>query len=588
MLRLRLRTKLLLSLLLIISSLSISALLIIRHRLRAQIRGQIVEALDDSVRTFQNFEFQRERMLERSSALLANLPTLKALMTTENSATIQDASVDFWRLAGSDLLVLADRTGKVAALHAIAQRFGQAKAQQLFNRSVHPFRPRDWWFGGGHLYEVFLQPIYFGPPADNTLLGVLAVGNEIDERIADQLSGIAACQAAFWLGNTVVVSTLIGRQQAQLASQADRRLTDAPPRVEDVQLGGERFLATSVALSRDGGKVRLTVLKSYDQATLVSRQLNRLLLGVGLVAVLTGSGLVYLISLTLTRPLEDLVAGVHALRKGDFAYPLESRGSDEIAEVTAAFDLMRGSLKKTQEKLLQSERLATIGRMASTISHELRHPLTAVLAYSEFLAEGKSSDPQRKDLYREICLAVNEMTDLIDALLELSRSRDTLHSAYGSVQDILQHAIQTVHSRREFRKVNITFSSQGCIEGWADRKKLERVFHNLLLNACQAVSPDSGKVEVTARRAKESLEIRICDNGPGIPQVILDRLFEPFVSHGKEGGTGLGLALAQKIVRDHGGGVTLESTTSLGTVFRVTLPLKHPFESTLVSNLSEH
>ena len=104
----------------------------------------------------------------------------------------------------------------------------------------------------------------------------------------------------------------------------------------------------------------------------------------GLGAVFVGSVLVYVTARTFTRPLEELVDGVRALGKGDFRYPVQARGASEIAELTNAFSGMRESLHQAQQRLLNAERLATIGRMASSISHDLRHPLTAVLANAEY------------------------------------------------------------------------------------------------------------------------------------------------------------------------------------------------------------
>lgn len=581
MVKVRLRTKFLLSLLLISAALSCATLLIVRYRVRLQVRREILEALRNSEITFQNFQRQREGMLARSAELLANLPNLKALMTTQDAATIQDASTDLWRLGGSDLFVLADRAGKVAALHTTAAGFPRDAAREFLRRSLRRDERRDWWFGEGHLYEVFLQPIYFGSPADNTLLGVLAVGHEIDDRVAQEVSRIASSQVAFRYGNAIVVSTLSSSQQAELARQGERPPAGAASGPGDIQLGGERFLAASVELAPGSvPAVSLSVLKSYDQATAFLESLNRLLLGVGLATVLAGSALVFLISHTFTRPLANLVAGVRALEKGDFTYPLEARSGDEVAELTGAFDRMRQSLEKTQQQLLHSERLATLGRMASSISHDLRHPLTAIVAYAEFLSESDLEAHQRKELYQEIRLAVNQMTDLIGSLLEFSRAREALRPVYGSVEDTIQRAIQTVRARPEFRAITITLSPEGWSEGWFDPKKMERVFHNLLLNACEAVPPESGRVEVSTRPIQEGLEIRVGDNGPGIPEPIRDNLFQPFVSYGKENGTGLGLAVVQKIVQDHGGAVSVESPAAGGTVFKLTLPLIVPPENT--------
>src|SRR5512135_718158 len=163
MLKIRLRTKLLLSLILISSLLATSTVLIVRHEVRKRALADISEALSNSVVTFQNFQRQREATLARSAALLADLPILRALMTTEHEATIRDGSVDLWHLAGSDLFMLADRRGRVVALHTSVEGFTQEAAQESLQRSLLRSETVDWWFGKGHLYKVFLKPVYFGP-----------------------------------------------------------------------------------------------------------------------------------------------------------------------------------------------------------------------------------------------------------------------------------------------------------------------------------------------------------------------------------------------------------------------------------------
>ena len=577
MVRYRLRTKFLLSLIAITTALTSVTLLIVRHRVRLQVRAQIFEALRNSVGTFQNFQRQREVTLARVAELLANLPSLKALMTTEDAATIQDASADFWRLGGSDLFVLADRAGRVVALHTVAPSVPRSDAQELLRHSLERGERRDWWLGNGHLYEVFLQPIYFGSAKDNLPLGVLAVGYEIDDRVAAEVSRVASSEVAFRYGDTLVVSTLPASQQGELTRQIGPASNHPVPGPEELQLGEERFLATSLELNPGATPlVRLNVLKSFDQATRFLSNLNRALIAVGLAAVLAGGALVFLISHTFTRPRADLVAGVRALEKGDFGYPLAARGRDEAAELTGAFDRMRQSLQKTQEELLHAERLATMGRMASSISHDLRHPLTAILAYAEFLAESNLDEPQRKDLYQEIRVAVNQMTELIGSLLEFSRARDALQMVFANVEDTLKNAIQIVQAQPDFRRVSITLTCEGPTQGWFDPKKLQRVFQNLLLNACEAAPPDTGRIEVKTRQTPQGLEIRVIDNGPGIPEAIRDKLFRPFVSYGKTHGTGLGLAVVQKIVQDHGGNVRAESPAGEGATFELTLPLRVP------------
>ena len=577
MVKVRLRTKFLLSLVFTTAALTCAVLLIVQIHLSNHARQQIHEGLKSSVITFQSFERQRRQTLSASARLLADLPSLKALMTTQHQLTIQDASTDFWKLAGSSLFLLADRTGTVMALHTEPAGFDQGVAQALLAETLQKGRNRDWWFGNGRLYEVFLQPIYFGTPSNNTLLGILAMGFEIDSSVAAEVARIASSEVAFYHGNDIVVSTLTPNQQGELSRQDKTIQSGSAINSQEIELGGERFLLESLDLAPQGGDpVSLKVLKSYDAATLFLRDLNRLLLAVGIIAVLAGGGLILFIADTLTRPLSSLVSGVRALGHGNFNYPLEIRTHDELAEVATAFDQMRKSLRQSQQELLHAERLATIGRMASSISHDLRHPLTTILAYAELLGEGNLAQPERKEFYQEICLSVNKMTELISSLLEFSKAQEGVNLVYGEVVEVIQHAIDGLRLRPEFRPITITLSHDGSTHGWFDLKKLDRVFYNLLLNACEAVPSGSGKIEVSARRMDSQVEIRIADNGPGIPGSIRDKIFHPFVSHGKDGGTGLGLAVVHKIVHDHGGDVTIESNTGSGAIFKVTLPIVVP------------
>jgi len=574
MLKLRMRTKFLLSMLLISAGLTCTSLLLVRHSVQKQIRGEIFADLRNSVSTFQNFQRERELTLTHSAELLADLPNLRALMTTQHEATIQDASSGLWRLAGSDLFLLADRTGRVVALHTASSGLTREMAQQSLAGTLNDEGSGHWWFGGQHLYEVFLRPIYFGPAEENRLLGFLAIGYEIDDRLTSQVGRIAASQVAFYYGNAVVKTTLSPVQELELDRQRVLQPAAEDSGPEETQLGEERFLTTSLELS--GGKnpsVKLIVLKSYDQATVFLDSLNRLLLALGLAAVLGGSALVFFISHTFTRPLGNLVEGVRALEKGDFNYALDAHGGDEVAEVTGAFNRMRDSLRKTQQELLEAERLATIGRMASSISHDLRHSLAAIVANAEFLCESRLSSDQREELYQEVRVAVNQMTDLIDSLLEFSRTRESLRPTYGNVKDSVERVVLAIRSHPEFHPVRITISQEGGSSGWFDPRKLERALYNLLLNSCEAVVLESGRIHVGLNEVQGGVEIRVSDNGRGIPEVIRGQLFEPFISHGKENGTGLGLTVVQKIVQDHGGDVIVEKTSAEGTVFRLLLPL---------------
>jgi signal transduction histidine kinase len=573
--------------LLITAGLTAMSLLVVRHSVQRHVREGIVQDLRNSVTTFQNFQHDREVMLTRSAELVADLPITRAIMTPHDPATIQDASRDVWQLTGSDLLVLADRNGTVVALHTKSPGFTREAAQKYFQRSLNEEDSSHWWFGDHHLYQTFLQPVYFGSKTEGSLLGFLIIGYEIDDRLAREVSKVSASHVAFSYGDEIVATTLTpvqsqspalralsaGSSQNASSQNASPQNASSQNGPRDVEVGHELFLATSLDLSSQQEiPVRLTVLGSYDQAAKFLDNLNRLLLLLGFTAVLLGSGLVFVISHTFTRPLASLVEGVRALEHGDFHHPLDPRGSDEVAELTSAFDRMRSSLLKTQQALLESEQLATIGRMASSITHDLRHSLAAIVANSEFLCDGRLTSAQREELYQEVRIGVNQMTDLIDSLLEFARTRESLNPSYASITETVQRAMQAVrlHPRHQGTLIEVDSNGQGL--AWFDPRKLERALYNLLLNACEAAPSTEGRVQVTIGGAATAFTIAVSDNGPGIAEPIRDKLFHPFVSFGKENGTGLGLTVVHKIVQDHGGKVVMERTADARTVFRITIP----------------
>lgn len=556
----------------ITAGLTAMSLLVVRQSVQGHVREGIVQDLRNSVTTFQNFQHDRELMLTHSAELVADLPITRAIMTAHDPATIQDASADVWQLTGSDLLVLSNRGGAIVALHTKSPGFTRNAAQQYFQQTLNEDGSSHWWFGDHHLYQTFVQPVYFGAKTEGPLLGFLVIGYEINDRLAREVSKVSASQVAFSYGDEIVATTLTPSQLLgqEMRTQAAKSPQHGP---RDVELGNENFVATSLDLSAQQEiPVRLTVLGSYDQAAKFLGNLNRLLLLLGLTAVLIGSGLVFVISHTFTRPLASLVEGVRALEHGDFHHPLDARGSDEVAELTSAFDRMRSSLLKTQQALLESEQLATIGRMASSISHDLRHALAAVVANSEFLCDGGLTAAQREELYQEVRSGVNQMTDLIDSLLEFARTRESLNPSYANVVETVQRATQAVRLHPRHQGTLIEISATGQNAAWFDSRKLERALYNLLLNACEAAPTSEGRVKVTVNRNGSSFAIAVSDNGPGIAEEIREKLFHPFVSFGKENGTGLGLTVVQKIVQDHGGEVWMERTTDARTVFHITIP----------------
>jgi signal transduction histidine kinase len=573
MTHLRLRTQLFVATLMIICGLTGALLLIIRQTLRVETQRQVREGTDASVRAFESVQRQREQQLSRTAAMLADLPTLKAQMTTEHAPTIQDASTSWWKLAGSDLFMLALPDRRIVAFHVTRSGFPMELVERDFKRSIEQGEEASWWYDNGRLYEVFLRSITAGEGANSQELGFLAVGYQVDAGVAEHLAMVAGNQIVLATGNTLIASTLPPKDEAAMQQRLREESLDAKADEREILLDTDTYAFSSVLLHGAlPSPVRCYVMMPLGPVNTFFARLNRRIFALGAVAILFGALLFGFVASKITKPLDNLVSGVRALATGNYTYSITPEGATEVAELSQAFAKMRGDLLASQQQQIETERIAALGRAASSISHDLRHYLAAVVANAEFLYEADELKLDRGEIYQEILTASTQMTDLIDSLRELAHQRSTISPESTDLEQIIRRAIEAVKARPEFRNRSIALHSGSDAEGMFDSKKLERAFFNLVLNACEASPDGQCPVNVEVRGGSEWLEVRVIDEGSGIPESIRGRVFDPFVSSGKANGTGLGLAIVSKIVSDHGGSVALERTSRSGTVMLVKLP----------------
>jgi len=569
----RLRSQLFIAALLIILGLTGSLLFFIRHTVDAEIQKQVTDGTDESVREFESVQRQRELQLSRMGAMLADLPTMKALMSTQHAPTIQDGSESFWKLAESDLLVLAKPNGSVVALHMTKPGWSAQTAERDLKRSTDAGEDASWWYDDGRLYWVFLHPITSGAGPTVQPLGFLAVGYQVDSAVAQQLSVATNNQIALTTGDTVIASTLPERDSAELQRRMRSGTFSLTNASGEIVLDTDKYTYSSVLLHGSSpSPVRCYVMMPMVPVSSFIKRLNYSIFVAGGLAAFFGVILFAFVARTITHPLDNLVAGVKALAAGDFTYSITPRGSTELVELSTSFAQMRGQLQALQQQRIESERIAALARAAGSISHDLRHYLAAVVANAEFLYEADALKLEKDEIYEEIKTAANQMTDLIDSLRELSYQRSAITPTRTRIDQVIRRAIEAIHSKPEFRDTRIVLSSADNLEGMFDARKLERVFFNLILNACEAMAETQGSIVVDAKNAPAGFEIRVHDTGQGIPSAIRDSLFDPFVSSGKPNGTGLGLAIVSKIVQDHSGSVSIEQTSESGTTVLVRLP----------------
>jgi hypothetical protein len=236
---LRLRTKFLLSLVLVTAGLTCSTLLLVRHNAQEREQREMHEQAVNVILTFQVVQQQHQLALSRKADLLASL----AFMRNGDATTIQDVSEDPWQSDDCDLFALADGTGKIVALHTTTFEFPVAIAEDLLHRSVKERNNSAWWYSGKRLYQVVLEPFYEGPPAHSPLLGTVIVGHGIDPTAGD-LKPISTGQLAFRYGPDIVASTLSSAQERDVARQLPGTNSE-----EQIQINGEPFLANSFELT---------------------------------------------------------------------------------------------------------------------------------------------------------------------------------------------------------------------------------------------------------------------------------------------------------------------------------------------------
>jgi signal transduction histidine kinase len=569
----RMRTTLMFSLLAVSLGLTVTCLFIIRVTVQQEISKSLQADLDHSLSTFRNLANQRNRMLDREAALLADLPSLKALMSTQDAHTIQDASQEFWATSGSDFFALTTPNGTLLTYSNRGPKLNNASVTSGLQACMTSAEEACMIAFGQSLYELSIQPLYFGPPENGSYLGYVIIGYAIDRQVAGEVSEAAAADVIFLVNGEVAATTLPATRLNDLRLHSPVLAdVDAAPR--KMQLGGEAYIAAAAALPAAGQeRIRIVVLKSYDRASEYLGRVNRWVLALGVATVLLGLVLAVAISRTVTRPLETLVAGSRALGQGDFDYELRVDGAAEVRELALAFDRMRGELKRTHRELLESDRLATIGRMASSVSHDLRHHLSAIYANAEFMSLPNTGPDERAELHLEVQEAVQSMTDLIESLLLFSQTGQMLHLRREQIDALVERTAQSVRLHPECREVQLSTEIPEPIYAWVDSKKLGRAIYNLLLNACQSAKKGPGVHKVVVRLSEDNdkIEIRIRDTGPGVAESIRETLFQPFVSAGKENGVGLGLTLAQHVAQEHGGEVRLEKSVPGETVFTILL-----------------
>ncbi len=245
-------------------------------------------------------------------------------------------------------------------------------------------------------------------------------------------------------------------------------------------------------------------------------------------------------------------------------------GHDEIGRLAETFNSMCASIRQGRDDLIRQERISTIGRLSTSIIHDLRNPLAAIYGGAEMLVDAQLSPEQVRRLSGNIYRASRQVQDLLQELADVTQGRGHAREICR-LREVILAAYEPLAPIADSQSVAMRIDVPDDVELPLDRSPMERVFQNLIANAIEAM-PEGGSVSVRVDRRDTEVVISVEDTGPGIPALIATQLFQPFVTAGKKNGMGLGLALSRKTVISHGGDLWSEGKNG-GARFVMKLPI---------------
>jgi two-component system NtrC family sensor kinase len=311
------------------------------------------------------------------------------------------------------------------------------------------------------------------------------------------------------------------------------------------------------------------------------------MVGLAFLAVLASSLILWWLNRRLVLgPVAALLGGTRRVAEGDLTTSIPVTSRSELGDLAKAFNAMTHRLAETQLQLTQADKLASVGRLAAGVAHEINNPLTGVLTYASLLERRLQADDQSREDIAVIIRETKRCRVIIRELLDFARPTAPARRP-TQINDMVHHALAVVANQLQSNQVNLILELLPDLPlAFADGNQIEQVVVNLLLNAVDAVAAEGGEIRIVTTVAQlpawgpykdpagreRLLELRVEDNGMGIPPEDLPHLFEPFFSTKGNRGTGLGLAVTWGIVESHGGTIEVQSQVGCWTRFTLRLP----------------
>jgi len=526
--------------------------------------GAMEEEVGAGIQAYQSLWKARAGLLAAVSLTLSQMSDVRSAFGTRDAATIFDTASELWKKLAIDAdLLVTDASGKV-----IASVGAMPVAEQDVRTAAARFPEQVSGFlvHGGHLYHTVFTPVYL----ENVLQNVLVTGYEVDSPVARRLKAdTGGSEFLFVLDGQPIASSLQPEAARLVASKLPAHATLAP-----IDAGGIQYAVRPTPLLDIAGNPigSLWILRSFETASERLAALRRKIILLWLLAVAASLGLTYLLARRIVEPLKELDRAAAEVGRQNYGHRVKVVSQDELGRLARTFNAMCGSIQQARQELIRQERISTIGRLSSSIVHDLRNPLAAVYGGAEMLVDAELSPSQVKRLAANIYRASRRIQELLQDLLNVSRG-SSRGAEVCKLRDVAAAGCESLLASAEVQRVEVEIRIPDEIELPLERNRMERVFSNLVGNALEMM-PEGGRIQISAAADNGFVVADVRDTGPGIAPQIRDSLFEPFVSAGKKNGLGLGLALARQTVLDHGGDMWAESEPGHGACFRLRLPVE--------------
>jgi signal transduction histidine kinase/ActR/RegA family two-component response regulator len=578
--------------------------------IRRQTRGHLAELLAQNQRTVLALQKRSLDELLWTSRLMTHSPTLRAAMDTYEAespsasagrpdllATVQ-AELDRTReLLEKDLAVITDPQGKVLAASPslVADRINRREfARHPSVQAALQGGPEgSSAFGvlpiAGSSYQIGCVPIVL----QDFVIGTLTLGHRIDEDYLSQMARTLHSDAILVLGGEVRGSTLSAYPLSQglPAGLLERSLGEAPG-VEVMETGKGEYVAAALPLGKDpaGRPALLLMLKPLtDELASASRSLLEALCVCGALALLLAGFLAWRVSRSVLDPLERFVSFIRSVAEtGDHSRRFKLSGqSAEVGTLSQAYTLLMDSLQEHEKRLLQqaqeelirverlkeSEKLASLGRMLSSAAHEINNPLTGVVGNLEMLLRSSRLDESDRSRMGKIQKEAHRIVGLVRSLLKVAH-RDTGVRTLLDLRQVLEETAAL--RRRDFSVAGFELRLEvppSPLRLMGNELELQQVFLNLINNSYDAMKEGAREPVLSIRASAQEGDIVVVveDGGNGMKDP--SKVFDHFYTTKEIGkGTGLGLSITHAIVQGHRGRITAENRAEGGARFVVRLP----------------